>query len=138
LYFIRFVYFQRPCAIRLDSIDLHGSTDNYNQPVIVHFGKKPAVLTFNGNPTYVAHLLLKKCFTNCRYQRMWKRYVKLRHLLMMKSKMTSDDRMELHARERQLELARQHTGANRDCTVEVPAKGFYRTGVAPDMIHVSC
>lgn len=65
-----------------DENDVAQTADNY--PVIVHFGVRPAVLTYTGNPEY---------------QKAWKQYIKYRHLLMMKSKLASEDRARLAQKE---------------------------------------
>uniref|UniRef100_A0A914VR38 RNase III domain-containing protein n=1 Tax=Plectus sambesii TaxID=2011161 RepID=A0A914VR38_9BILA len=117
----------RPSTIRMDQIDRNGSAEYQQQaavgdkyPVIVHFGVRPSALTYNGNPEY---------------QRASKQYVKFRHLLTMKAKLTAEDKMKLAQKEGHLRQLRTESGLKRDVTVEVSSRDFFRTGLYPDIVQ---
>lgn len=114
----------RPTTIRIDQLDRVATAGVENNeekyPVIVHFGLKPAMLTYAGNPEY---------------QKAWKQYVKFRHLLANKAKVTSDDRTKLAQKETHLQRLRSKASLKRDVTVEVSSKSFYRTGLYTDVVQ---
>ncbi|VDO97599.1 unnamed protein product [Soboliphyme baturini] len=114
---------KRPSTVRVDQIDRRAtdpsaSVDGY--PVIVHFGMRPAVLTYTGNPEY---------------QKAWKQYVKFRHLLMMKPKLSTDDKAKLALKELHLQRLRAKASLKRDVTIEFSSKSFYMTGISSDMVQ---
>lgn len=46
------------------------------------------------------------CFLLTRYNKLWKAYVKLRHLMAYQTKVTSEDRQKLKTKEEQLQNLR--------------------------------
>uniref|UniRef100_A0A915I4F1 RNA-binding protein 42 n=1 Tax=Romanomermis culicivorax TaxID=13658 RepID=A0A915I4F1_ROMCU len=134
---------QRPSTIRVDQVD-RAILNDYSRPyqsyypTLIHFGVRPSVLTYTGNPEY---------------QQAWKHFVKFRHLLSMKSKLTPDDKMKLAQKEQNLLSLKAKTylfcqffcslvfvvfrcrNMKRDVTVEISSEGFYRTGLYPDVVQ---
>lgn len=110
----------KPCGIRVDQIDREGEGENSDDPVVVHFGVRPPQLSYAGNP---------------KYQKAWRDYVKFRHLLANKPKVNFADRQVLSQKEEKLQEMRQKSDLKRDVTVEIPAKGFMRTGIFCDVIQ---
>ena len=118
----------KPCAIRIDQIDREGDDSDADRkdkkgavasgPVIVHFGIRPPQLSYAGNP---------------KYQRAWRDYVKYRHLLANKPKVSYADRQTLQQKEEKLQELRLKSDLKRDVTIVVPADGFSRTGIFCDV-----
>lgn len=71
------------------------------------------------------------------YQKAWREYVKFRHLLANKPKVSYQDRHKLMQKEMRLQDMRTKSNLKRDVTVVVSSKGFYRTGIMCDIVQVS-
>ncbi|OTF84035.1 ribonuclease 3-like protein [Euroglyphus maynei] len=118
----------KPCSIRVDQIDRekdgerNNDDENDKYPVIVHFGIRPPQLSYAGNP---------------KYQKAWRDYVKYRHLLANKEKVTYDDKEILLQKEEKLQEMRSKSDLKRDVTVVVSSKGFYCTGLQCDIVQHS-
>lgn len=127
----------KPCTIRVDQIDqekeglIHNKRhklaseikeDKDNYPVIVHFGIRPPQLSYAGNP---------------KYQRAWRDYVKYRHLLAIKQKVTPNDKQKLANKEEKLQEMRSKSDLKRDVTIVVSSKNFYCTGLQCDVVQHS-
>ncbi|KPM02152.1 ribonuclease 3-like protein [Sarcoptes scabiei] len=120
----------KPCTLRVDQIDREIDkseevSQNLRQekfPVIVHFGVRPPQLSYAGNP---------------KYQKAWRDYVKYRHLLANKEKVTYQDKEILAEKEEKLQEMRFKTDMKRDVTVVVSSEGFYRTGLQCDIVQHS-
>ncbi|RWS31361.1 ribonuclease 3-like protein [Leptotrombidium deliense] len=118
----------KPCSVRVDQIDREsdeGSSQtksDCNYPIVVHFGIRPPQLSYAGNP---------------KYQKAWRDYVKFRHLLANKPKVSYADRQTLLQKEEKLQDMRMKSDLKRDVTVVINSKGFYRTGLFCDVIQHS-
>ncbi|KAJ6222600.1 hypothetical protein RDWZM_001145 [Blomia tropicalis] len=141
----------KPCTIRIDQIDRESSdlkseanTSGSSKviskveskseietnvtlfdekiPVLVHFGIRPPQLSYAGNPMY---------------QKAWRDYVKYRHLLANKEKVSFADKQILCQKEERLQELRSKSDLKRDVTVVVSSKGFYRTGLQCDIVQHS-
>lgn len=124
----------KPCSIRVDQIDrdfdesaemnsekaLIDETFDKDYPIIVHFGIRPPQLSYAGNP---------------KYQKTWRDYVKYRHLLANKPKVTYEEKQMLAKKEEKLQEMRLKSDLKRDCTVVISSKGFYCTGIYCDLIQ---
>lgn len=134
---------KKPCSIRVDQIDrdfdakaeMKGektgaendqseeaaqSTADPNYPIIVHFGIRPPQLSYAGNP---------------KYQKTWRDYVKYRHLLANKPKVSYEEKQMLLKKEEKLQEMRLKSDLKRDCTVVISSKNFYCTGIYCDLIQ---
>ncbi|XP_064616843.1 ribonuclease 3-like [Liolophura sinensis] len=110
---------KKPSSIRIDQLDRQQKDDNViTSPVIVHFGIRPAQLSYAGDPTY---------------QKVWKQFVKYKHLLTSKPKVTYADKQKLIYKEEYLQQIRQKSSMKREVTVELDSQGFIRTGIKSDM-----
>jgi ribonuclease-3 len=89
-------------------------------PIIVHFGIRPPQLSYAGNP---------------KYQKTWRDFVKYRHLLANKPKVTFDEKQLLLKKEEKLQEMRLKSDLKRDCTITISTKGFVRTGIFCDVIQ---
>lgn len=117
---------QKPSSLRVDQLDRYDRTcvendqqdkqDDY--PLIIHFGIRPANLSYAGDP---------------QYQRVWRSYLKLRHLMANSPKVKQSDRAKLKKREEALQEMRRAKDMQREVTVEVSSRGFLRTGIFSDM-----
>jgi ribonuclease-3 len=128
----------KPCSLRVDQIDRETDDlvdetkkeDNSNSsektndgfPVIVHFGIRPPQLSYAGNP---------------KYQKAWRDYVKFRHLLANKKKVSYIDKQTLLQKEEKLQEMRMKSDLKRDVTVVLSSKGFYTTGIQCDIVQHS-
>ncbi|RXM96122.1 Ribonuclease 3 [Acipenser ruthenus] len=75
----------KPSSVRIDQLDREQfNPDVITFPIIVHFGIRPAQLSYAGDP---------------QYQKLWKSYVKLRHLLANSPKVRQVDKQKLTQRE---------------------------------------
>ncbi|ELW66134.1 Ribonuclease 3 [Tupaia chinensis] len=75
----------KPSSVRIDQLDREQfNPDVITFPIIVHFGIRPAQLSYAGDP---------------QYQKLWKSYVKLRHLLANSPKVKQTDKQKLAQRE---------------------------------------
>ncbi|MCJ8738124.1 hypothetical protein PDJAM_G00031990 [Pangasius djambal] len=109
----------KPSSVRIDQLD----REQFNQnvitfPIIVHFGIRPAQLSYAGDP---------------QYQKLWKSYVKLRHLLANSPKVKQIDKQKLTQREEALQKIRQKNTMRREVTVELSSQGFWKTGIRSDV-----
>uniref|UniRef100_A0A8D8M7L3 Ribonuclease 3 n=1 Tax=Cacopsylla melanoneura TaxID=428564 RepID=A0A8D8M7L3_9HEMI len=109
----------KPCAMRVDQLDRESETKDIH-PDAVHFGSRPLQLCFAGSPEF---------------QKLWKEYVKLRHLVANKPKRTAEDKRRLAAKEQKLQEMRTNSKMKRGVTVAISSRGFYRTGIMCDMVQ---
>ncbi|XP_039609084.1 ribonuclease 3 [Polypterus senegalus] len=109
----------KPSSVRIDQLDREQfNPDVITFPIIVHFGIRPAQLSYAGDP---------------QYQKLWKSYVKLRHLLANSPKVKQVDKQKLTQREEALQKIRQKNTMRREVTVELSSQGFWKTGVRSDV-----
>ncbi|XP_066294267.1 ribonuclease 3-like isoform X1 [Branchiostoma lanceolatum] len=109
----------KPCSVRVDQLDREQlNPDVISYPVIVHFGIRPAQLSYAGDP---------------KYQKLWKSYLRLRHLLANSPKVRPQDRQKLFIRETELQKIRSKSEMRREVTVELSSEGFVRTGIRSDV-----
>ncbi|XP_031802008.1 ribonuclease 3 isoform X2 [Sarcophilus harrisii] len=101
----------KPSSVRIDQLDREQfNPDVITFPIIVHFGIRPA-----------------------QYQKLWKSYVKLRHLLANSPKVKQADKQKLAQREEALQKIRQKNTMRREVTVELSSQGFWKTGIRSDV-----
>ncbi|KAJ4925187.1 hypothetical protein JOQ06_017923, partial [Pogonophryne albipinna] len=113
----------KPSSVRIDQLDREQfNPDVITFPVIVHFGIRPAQLSYAGDP---------------QYQKLWKSYVKLRHLLANSPKVKQIDKQKLTQREEALQKIRQKNTMRREVTVELSSQGFWKTGIRSDVCQSS-
>lgn len=119
----------KPCSVRIDQLDrnvadLPECVDSENSgiihPMIVHFGIRPPQLSYAGNPEY---------------QKLWREYVKYRHLVANMSKPSYDDKRKLELKETRLQEMRTQGRMKRNVTVAISSKGYYRTGIMCDIVQ---
>ncbi|KAF6719972.1 Ribonuclease 3 [Oryzias melastigma] len=109
----------KPSSVRIDQLDREQfNPDVITFPIIVHFGIRPAQLSYAGDP---------------QYQKLWKSYVKLRHLLANSPKVKKLDKQKLSQREEALQKIRQKNTMRREVTVELSSQGFWKTGIRSDV-----
>uniref|UniRef100_A0A8C3XIS6 Ribonuclease 3 n=1 Tax=Chelydra serpentina TaxID=8475 RepID=A0A8C3XIS6_CHESE len=109
----------KPSSVRIDQLDREQfNPDVITFPIIVHFGIRPAQLSYAGDP---------------QYQKLWKSYVKLRHLLANSPKVKQADKQKLSQREEALQKIRQKNTMRREVTVELSSQGFWKTGIRSDV-----
>ncbi|XP_037135255.1 ribonuclease 3 [Syngnathus acus] len=109
----------KPSSVRIDQLDREQfNPDVITFPIIVHFGIRPAQLSYAGDP---------------QYQKLWKSYVKLRHLLANSPKVKQLDKQKLTQREEALQKIRQKNTMRREVTVELSSQGFWKTGIRSDV-----
>ncbi|KAK1794454.1 hypothetical protein P4O66_011320, partial [Electrophorus voltai] len=109
----------KPSSVRIDQLDREQFNPNViTFPIIVHFGIRPAQLSYAGDP---------------QYQKLWKSYVKLRHLLANSPKVKQIDKQKLMQREEALQKIRQKNTMRREVTVELSSQGFWKTGIRSDV-----
>ncbi|KAM9712359.1 ribonuclease 3 [Menidia menidia] len=109
----------KPSSVRIDQLDREQfNPDVITFPIIVHFGIRPAQLSYAGDP---------------QYQKLWKSYVKLRHLLANSPKVKQIDKQKLTQREEALQKIRQKNTMRREVTVELSSQGFWKTGIRSDV-----
>uniref|UniRef100_A0A671QJ08 Ribonuclease 3-like n=1 Tax=Sinocyclocheilus anshuiensis TaxID=1608454 RepID=A0A671QJ08_9TELE len=109
----------KPSSVRIDQLD----REQFNSsvitfPIIVHFGIRPAQLSYAGDP---------------QYQKLWKSYVKLRHLLANSPKVKQIEKQKLTQREEALQKIRQKNTMRREVTVELSSQGFWKSGIRSDV-----
>ncbi|CAK8689247.1 unnamed protein product [Clavelina lepadiformis] len=120
---------KKPSSLRVDQLDrydrkplesttLQGHAVDDRYPMIVHFGIRPANLSYAGDPTY---------------QRIWRAYLKLRHLMANSPKVKASDKQKLKERENALQKFRRSKDMQREVTVELSSQGFRRTGIFSDI-----
>ncbi|KAJ8279937.1 hypothetical protein COCON_G00070030 [Conger conger] len=109
----------KPSSVRIDQLDREQfNAEVITFPIIVHFGIRPAQLSYAGDP---------------QYQKLWKSYVKLRHLLANSPKVKQVDKQKLTQREEALQKIRQKNTMRREVTVELSSQGFWKTGIRSDV-----
>ncbi|OQR77308.1 ribonuclease 3-like [Tropilaelaps mercedesae] len=109
----------KPCSLRVDQLDREPSLENPSQfPVIVHFGMRPAQLSYAGNP---------------KYQKALKELTKLKKYLATKAKVDYQDKARLAKKEKALQDLKQAQELKRDVTVVLSSENFYRTGLRSDV-----
>ncbi|XP_078275566.1 ribonuclease 3 isoform X1 [Rhinoraja longicauda] len=109
----------KPSSVRIDQLDREQfNPEVITFPIIVHFGIRPAQLSYAGDP---------------QYQKLWKSYVKLRHLLANSPKVKQADKQKLAQREEALQKIRQKNTMRREVTVELSSQGFWKTGLRSDV-----
>ena len=111
----------KPGAIRVDQLDR--AQDNKSiikYPDIVHFGTRPQQLCYIGNTEY---------------QKVWREYIKARHLLANMAKPGYKDKSNVVALEDKLNEMRANIKMKREVAVEVSSQGFYRTGLRTDIVQ---
>uniref|UniRef100_A0A8C6T3M8 Ribonuclease 3 n=1 Tax=Neogobius melanostomus TaxID=47308 RepID=A0A8C6T3M8_9GOBI len=110
----------KPSSVRIDQLDREQfNPEVITFPIIVHFGIRPAQLSYAGDPS-------KTC-------KLWKSYVKLRHLLANSPKVKQMDKQKLTQREEALQKIRQKNTMRREVTVELSSQGFWKTGIRSDV-----
>lgn len=109
----------KPSSLRIDQLDRQQSEEEViTYPLIIHFGIRPAQLSYAGDPYY---------------QKTWKQYVKFKHLLNSKPKVTFSDKQKLEQKESYLQELRTKSTMKREVTVEISSEGFLRTGIKSDI-----
>uniref|UniRef100_A0A8C8JJ99 Ribonuclease 3 n=1 Tax=Oncorhynchus tshawytscha TaxID=74940 RepID=A0A8C8JJ99_ONCTS len=112
----------KPSSVRIDQLDREQfNPEVITFPIIVHFGIRPAQLSYAGDP---------------QYQKLWKSYVKLRHLLANSPKVKQIDKQKLTQREEALQKIRQKNTMRREVTVELSSQGFWKTGIRSDLCQM--
>ena len=86
----------------------------------MHFGIRPPQLSYAGNPEY---------------QKNWREYVKLRHLLANMSKPSIEEKRKLTSKESKLQEMRMQGRMKRNITIAIPSTNFHRTGIMCDVIQ---
>lgn len=110
---------KKPSSIRVDQLDRTKLVDGESvPPILVHFGIRPAQLSYAGDPAY---------------QKAWKQYIKFKHLLNSKPKVTREDKLKLKIKESQLQEIQLKSTMKREVTVEMSSQGFLRTGLKSDI-----
>uniref|UniRef100_T1GFQ1 RNase III domain-containing protein n=1 Tax=Megaselia scalaris TaxID=36166 RepID=T1GFQ1_MEGSC len=116
----------RPCSVRIDQLDRNVSDipecikEGVTHPAIVHFGIRPPQLSYAGNPDY---------------QKAWREYVKLRHLMANMPKVSYEEKRKLEEKEQKLQDMRSLGRMKRNVTVAISSEGFYRTGIMCDIVQ---
>uniref|UniRef100_A0A158R4D2 Ribonuclease 3 n=1 Tax=Syphacia muris TaxID=451379 RepID=A0A158R4D2_9BILA len=116
---------KRPAAIRADLIDRPEYIPNNpfpNYPVITHFGLRPSSHTYNSNPEY---------------QRVSKEYIKMRKMMSLKRHVSYEEQTGLAQKAAELKNMRCNSQLKRDFVISISCRGFYRTGIYPDVIQAS-
>ncbi|MEE6511293.1 hypothetical protein FKM82_017775 [Ascaphus truei] len=113
----------KPSSVRIDQLDREQlNPEVITFPIIVHFGIRPAQLSYAGDP---------------QYQKLWKSYVKLRHLMANSPKVKQADKQKLSQREEGLQKIRQKNTMRREVTVELSSQGFWKSGIRSDVCQVT-
>ncbi|XP_038063616.1 ribonuclease 3-like isoform X3 [Patiria miniata] len=116
---------KKPSSVRVDQVDREhdqkpddneGLDDTY--PTIVHFGLRPAQLSYAGNRNY---------------QNLFKSYLKMNHLLANKPKVSIQDRQKLAEKEKKLQRIRLQGHMTREVTAEICSKEILMTGIGSDV-----
>ncbi len=111
----------RPGAIRVDQLDREqDNKDVIKYPEIVHFGTRPQQLCYAGNTEY---------------QKVWREYIKFRHLLANMPKPTYKDKRHIETLEEKLNEMRANIKMKREVAVAVSSQGFYKTGLRTDIVQ---
>ncbi|XP_059478706.1 ribonuclease 3 isoform X2 [Neocloeon triangulifer] len=111
----------KPSSVRVDQLDREKiKKDFLTYPEIVHFGIRPPQLSYAGN---------------AEYNREWREYVKLRHLIANSPKPSSEEKYNLKVKEDKLQEMRMLNKMKRDVTVAISSEGFNRTGIMADIVQ---
>ncbi|KAL3095367.1 hypothetical protein niasHS_007466 [Heterodera schachtii] len=117
---------KRPMAIRVDMIDGYNSdpTNRDFYPILVHFGVKPTAYAFMKRP---------------QYQEALKKHIKFRKTLMGSNGtvLSPEQKRTLRDSEAHLQQLKQQCISRRDTTITVNSRGFYSTGLYPDIVQHS-
>ena len=87
-------------------------------PTIVHFGVRPANLSYAGDPVY---------------QKVFRTYQKLRHLITNKPRIKQEHWQKIADLEVLLQKMRRMGDMQREVTTEISCEAFRQTGIFPDM-----
>lgn len=110
-----------PGSVRVDQLDREqDDKDVIKYPDIVHFGTRPQQLCYAGNADY---------------QRVWREYVKFRHLLANMPKPSYKDKRSIEDMEVKLNDMRANIKMKREVAVAVSSQGFYKTGLRTDIVQ---
>ncbi|KAI1732069.1 ribonuclease-III-like domain-containing protein [Ditylenchus destructor] len=113
---------KKPMTIRADIIDsCDNRTDDF-YPLLTHFGIRPSAYAYSGKPEY---------------QRALKRFVKFRHLISLKARLSAEDKQTLAGYEERLRQLKAECKVKRDATISINSRGFFETGLYPDMVQHS-
>ncbi|CAK9296022.1 unnamed protein product [Gordionus sp. m RMFG-2023] len=122
----------KPKSVRLDQIDRLESNTNidmenespYKYPEIVHIGITPVQSNYTGCP---------------KYQKLWKQYLKLKHLVSNKAIMTAKDKRKLDQKKKELEEIKDALSINvrKYQTIAIDSQGYYTTGIKTDVVQYS-
>ena len=111
----------KPGAIRVDQLDREQEDEKViKYPEIVHFGTRPQQLCYAGN---------------AEYQKVWREYIKSRHLLANMPKPTFKDKRNIETMEEKLNEMRANIKMKREVAVAVSSQGFYKTGLRTDIVQ---
>ena len=111
----------RPGAIRVDQLDREQEDEKViKYPEIVHFGTRPQQLCYAGNSDY---------------QKVWREYIKSRHLLANMPKPTYKDKRNIELMEEKLNEMRANIKMKREVAVAVSSQGFFKTGLRTDIVQ---
>ncbi|CAH1785630.1 unnamed protein product [Owenia fusiformis] len=109
----------RPGAFRVDQIDRPVVEDNEPKyPMLVHFGMRPHQLTYAGDQNF---------------QKLFKKYLKLKHLLANKPKVSIVDKEALWGKEDELSDLKSKSNMKKEITTELSSEGCMRTGIRSDI-----
>nr|AEF32762.1 DROSHA [Ascaris suum] len=114
---------RRPSTIRADLIDRPDFLpDNPDPlyPLITHFGLRPSSHTYNSNPEY---------------QKVSKEYMRMRKMMALKVRVTAEERTKLAQKAAELRALRSDSQLKRDFVISISSRGFYQTGLYPDIVH---
>ncbi|XP_071508233.1 ribonuclease 3-like [Diadema antillarum] len=110
---------RKPSSIRIDQLDRdQRDPEKVTFPVIVHFGVRPAQLSYIGDPEY---------------RKLLKSYTRLRHLLLNKPTVTRADKEKLKVKEEKLQELRLKNSRTHEVTAEISSEGILSTGIGVDM-----
>eukprot|EP00057_Strongylocentrotus_purpuratus_P009657 XP_011664131.1 PREDICTED: ribonuclease 3 [Strongylocentrotus purpuratus] len=110
---------KKPSSIRIDQLDRDQmNPDKKTFPVVVHFGVRPAQLSYIGDPNY---------------RKLLKSFTRLRHLLLNKPRVTEADKEKLAEKEAKLQRIRVQGSRVREVTAEVSSEHMLATGVGVDI-----
>ncbi|XP_018494347.2 ribonuclease 3 [Galendromus occidentalis] len=111
----------KPCAMRVDQLDRENSLEKATEfPEIIHFGMRPAQLSYAGNP---------------QYQKAFKDLTKFKKYLATKPRVDYRDKAKLAKKEKAVMELKQAKDLKRDVTVVASSAGFLRTGIRSDVVQ---
>ncbi|XP_041482093.1 ribonuclease 3-like [Lytechinus variegatus] len=110
---------KKPSSIRIDQLDRDQmDPEKKTFPVIVHFGVRPAQLSYIGDPNY---------------RKLLKSFTRLRHLLLNKPRVTEADKEKMAEKEAKLQKIRIQGSRVREVTAEVSSEHMLATGIGVDI-----